>query len=107
MAAASSLEIPSSAIVLILADGNFGDPKPYSVSDCLKFKPEEIFTQRVTSLPSLQAVQDSGAVARESLRYLIVACLSPMIAGAATATADGDRADNVGKYWFICVNIPR
>ena len=93
--AASIVAIPSTTSVLILADANFGDPKPHTVAEFLKFKPDEVFVQRITSLASLQAFGDSGVVSQENLKYLIVACLGPLIAGA--ATSEGDRKDSVGK----------
>jgi hypothetical protein len=93
----SNLVIPQTAVVLVLADGNFADPKPHTVAEFLKFKPEEVYTHRITTISSLQAIGDSGVVSQDRLRYLIVACLGPMIAGAATVD-DGDRADNVGEF---------
>ncbi len=49
----------------------------------------------MTTLSSLQALGDSGVVSQQNLKYLIVACMSPIIAGA--ATEEGDRTDNVGN----------
>jgi hypothetical protein len=92
---AFNFEIPSTASVLILADSNFGDPKPHTIAEFLKFNPAEVCLLRMTTLSSLQALGDSGVVSQHSLRYLIVACLSPIIAGA--ATEEGDRKDNVGN----------
>jgi hypothetical protein len=92
---AFTFEIPSTASVLILADSNFGDPRPHTIAEFLKFSPAEVCLLRVTTLSSLQALGDSGVVSQQNLKYLIVACMSPLIAGA--ATEEGDRKDNVGN----------
>jgi hypothetical protein len=67
------------------------------VAEFFKFKPVEVFKHRVASLSSLQGIGDSGVVSQHKLKFLIVACFSPMIAGA--VTGEGDRADNVGEYF--------
>lgn len=93
--AASTLVLSSSATVLILSDANFNDPKPHTIAEFLKFKSDEVVVKRVTTISTLQAIGDSGVVSQDNLRYLIVACMSPIIAGA--ATAEGNRSDNVGN----------
>ena len=94
--AASVISIPSTTSVLILADSNFSDPKPHTIAEFLKFKPAEVFIQRITSIASLQALGDSGVVSQENLRYLIVACTGPISAGA--DTVEGNRKDSVGTF---------
>lgn len=95
--AATVFAIPSTTSVLILADPNFSDPKPHTIAEFLKFKSDEVFIQRITSIASLQAFGDSGAVSQQNLRYLIVACTGPIIAGA--ATVDENRKDSVGELY--------
>ncbi len=101
-ASAFNFKIPQTASVLILADSNFGDPKPHTIAEFLKFEPTEVCTIRITTLSSLQAFGDSGVVAQQGLKYLIVACFSPIIAGAATEE-EGTRADNVGNEIYVIV----
>jgi hypothetical protein len=76
---ASSFALPPSTQVLIFSDFNLIDPKPHTIAESLKFKVDEVHFQRVTSLSTLKAFRDSKAILLPGLKYLIVACFSPIL----------------------------
>ncbi len=81
---------------MIFADFNFLDPKPHTLADSLKFKNEEVHVVRVTSLSTMKGFRDSQAVSASHLKYLIVACLSPILVNSLDEILD--RAEDVGMY---------
>ncbi len=50
---AFNFTIPQTASVLILADSNFGDPKPHTLAEFLKFDPSEVSLVHDRVLPVL------------------------------------------------------
>jgi hypothetical protein len=98
MAAANSFVLPPSTQVLVFADFNFVDPKPHTIAESLKFKTDEVHFQRVTNLSTLKAFRDSKAIASPNLRYLIVACLSPILVDSLDEILE--RAEDIGLCTF-------
>ena len=57
----------------------------------------------MASVSTLQAFQDSGCITSPNLRYVIVACLGPLVADA--ASLGGDRAGSIGTLYFYLVSL--
>ncbi len=95
-APSSSFVLPPTTKVLIFADLNFIDPKPHTLADSLKFKNDEVHVLRVTSLSTMKGFRDSQAIAASNIKYLIVACLSPILVGCLDEILE--RAQDVGRY---------
>lgn len=96
--ASCGFSLPSSTSVLILADFNFGDPKPHTVAELLKFKKEEVFNQRIGTLSSLKGFVELNP-SLPNVKYVIVACLGPIIADA--ASSPDDPKGQVGEFASI------
>lgn len=102
MASSSGFSLPSTTNVLILADYNFGDPKPHTMAEMLKFKKEEVFSQRIGTLSSLKGFLELHPTL-PGVKYVIVACLGPIIADA--ASCPDDCKGQVGKVDCNCFQV--
>lgn len=76
----------------ILADSNVQDPKPATLVECLG---REYSLVRVTTFASFIAYEPP-----EGLRYLVVACLSPLVAEFAGVADEDERELRLGIGCF-------
>lgn len=101
MASHATSTLPSTTKVLVLCDFNFCDPKPHTIAELLKFGTDEVHYQRITSLSSLRSFRDTYTLA-DHVRYMIVACLSPIVA---SCPPGSEHSSLVGEYYYL-LNIP-
>ncbi len=75
----------------ILADVNVQDPKPATLREVLGC---DYLLHRVTDMPSLLRFSPPAG----TLKYLVMACLSPLIADYSAIESNDDREVALGKY---------
>jgi hypothetical protein len=81
---------PISPDLLILADSNVQDPKPSTLQECLG----RFFTMhKVTTMSSLTTLELEPA----TLKYMVVACLSPIIAESSNIPDVDEKEMALGK----------
>jgi hypothetical protein len=82
---------PATPDLLILADSNVQDPKPSTLQECLgRF----FIMHRVTTMSSLTSLE----VEPGTLRYMVVACLSPIIAESSNIPDVDEKEMALGEY---------
>lgn len=80
--------------LVILADTNVQDPRPATLEECLGRKYSLV---RVTTMASLRAF----APLPGSLRYLVIACLSPLITELSSVADSDDRELALGNLKYF------
>ncbi len=83
-------------ILAILADVNVQDPKPATLREVLGC---DFILHRVTDMPSLLRFNHPAG----ALKYLVVACLSPLIADYSAIVSNDDREVALGKICFLVI----
>jgi hypothetical protein len=80
----------SSAELVVLADNNVQDPKPSTIVECLG---RELTLFRVTSLPNLMSFTPEP----DTLKYMVVACLAPLIMESSGIQDVDDKEISLGE----------
>jgi hypothetical protein len=86
----------SSAVhdLIVLADSNVQDPKPSTLTECLG---REFILHRVTTMASLTTLE----IPPETLRYMVVACLAPLIAESSNIPDVDEKEMSLGDTYHL------